>query len=704
MNDAALYALAEQAGFSLRWTDYRGIEHAVTPEVLRAALTAMQIPADSAAIAQDSLDCLREQALAEVPGLLVGRCDRPLPVPAALVARLRQHERVHIQCEDGEWCTAAITHSASGDLQLTSLPAPGYHRLLVGDTPVPLAIAPHRAWLPTDATTRTRIWGLSAQLYSLRRQRPESIGSECGVGDFSALVSLSRLAAMRGADALAISPVHALFSADARHFSPYSPSSRLFLNALHIDVASILSDAGLRALTGELQLNDELARLNALPLIDWPGAAQAKFTLLRQLWRQLGMRWVHSDNTLALSFQAFRQRGGQALEDHATFEALHAVQFGNDPALWHWRTWSPALRDPRSAEVAHFAQAHADAVTFHMFLQWLAARGLTAAQRAARDAGMAIGIVADLAVGTDSGGSHVWSRQTDFLMGLQVGAPPDAINTQGQDWGLTTFSPMALRQRGYAPFIDMLRANLQHAGGLRVDHILGLRRLWVLPSGAKATQGVYLAYPQDELLDLIALESQRHRAVIVGEDLGTVPPGFSATLAERGVLGMQVLWFQRDYGFFVEPSRWSPAVLATTTTHDLPSTAGWWRGRDIDWQAQTGQLPEQVSAAQLQQDRAGDREALWAACGFVEVAEGDTPSIDNTQPIVDAAIHFVAKTPSTLAMIPLEDLLGLDEQPNLPGTIDEHPNWRRRLPHAVDALFDDPAVKTRIDRLNRERS
>ena len=703
MIDDVLHALAQQAGLNLHWTDYKGVDHTVADDVLRAALAAMQIAADSPGIAHSSLEFLREQARNAIPTLLVTRCDQPLRLPAAIAHRLQQHERVQIQREGGDWFSAALMRTAHGELMLEPIAIVGYHTLLVGDTPVPIAVAPRRAFTPTDATTRARIWGLSAQLYSLRRQLPEQTTSECGFGDFTALAHLARNAAMQGADALAISPVHALFSADVRHFSPYSPSSRLFLNVLHIDIASIVNEAGLRGMIAELQLGNELARINALPLIEWPAAARAKLNLLKKLWQQLGSRWMHSDNTLALSFQVFRQRGGANLENHARFEALQTHQFLESSQHWHWRQWPQALRDPASAAVQAFAQANDDEVSLHVFLQWLASRGLASAQRAALESGMAIGIIADLAVGTDNGGSHVWSRQADFLMGLQVGAPPDAINTQGQDWGLTTFSPVALQQHGYQPFLEMLRANLQYAGGLRIDHILGLRRLWVLPSGAQATEGVYLNYPMEDLLNLIALESQRHRAIIIGEDLGTVPPGFSATLADHGILGMQVLWFQRDYGFFIEPSRWSSQVMATTTTHDLPTVAGWWQERDLEWQDKVGQRPQENSLQQLRQDRAGDRDALWAAFCYAEAGEGETPMPFAAQDAVDAAVRFVAQTPAVLAMIPVEDLLGLDEQPNLPGTIDQHPNWRRRLAITVEEFFEQPQVKARIVGLNEER-
>lgn len=721
MSDDVLYTLAEKAGLSLRWTDYRGNERAVSTDVLRDVLATMQLPAATATDARESLERLELAAQIDMPSMLVTRCDQTTRLPAAVLKKIKSSALVRLINEDESQRDVNLEFDYSGQVVLPPLHTPGYHSLLVGDEKIALAVAPHRAYSiqdsTRDASEKSRLWGLSAQLYSLRRKQndraaasvsgsshPDALRiNDGGFGDFTALANLARAAAVRGADALAMSPVHALYGADVSHFSPYSPSSRLFLNALHIDVASIVTEERLRECVISLGLSNELARLQQLELIDWPAAARAKLSLLRKVWSQLGSRWAQSDHKLALSFRVFRQHGGTALEDHARFEAIHTQQFSHDPKLWNWRNWSAPMRDPTSAAVAEFAQQHADEISFHIFLQWLASRGLDAAQTAAREAGMAIGLIADLAVGTDGGGSHVWSRQREFLVGVAVGAPPDAMNTHGQDWGLTTFSPVALQQHAYAPFLEMLRATLRHAGGLRIDHILGLRRLWVLPSGGKATDGVYLSYPQQDLLNLIALESLRHRAVIVGEDLGTVPPGFSQSLTDAGVLGMQVLWFQRDHGFFIEPSRWSSAAMATTTTHDVPPIASWWRGHDIDWLAQIGILPEGTSAESQAEERNHDRQALWSALNYASVCTGEIPAVDDPQVVVDAAIAFVAKTPAPLAIIPLEDLFGLDQQLNIPGTTNQHPNWRRRLSAPAEILLDEPAVKNRLQILNRER-
>lgn len=704
MSDDRLYVLAQRAGLLLSWSDYLGHERVVDADVLRHVLNALQLPANSSAEIDESLERLDVAAMLTLPEMIVGRTNHTTFLPPALQARAHQTLQLHL--EHGPVIDITTEMDTAGRVVLPSIAEPGYHRIETGGAVLTVAIAPTHGFTMahygasngnTNASAKNKRWGLSAQLYGLRR------ANDFGVGDFASLGELARLAAEKGADALAISPTHALFSADSSHFSPYSPSSRLFLNALHIDVDDIVSDQALQAWIAELGLGDELARLRNLELIDWPAVARTKLQALRKIWAQLGPRWVDSEHVLAKSFRAFRQQGGNALENHARFEALHAEMFRQDVKLWHWRNWPQAFRDPQSDAVTDFAAQHVDTVNFHIFLQWLAAKGFSAAQRHARDAGMAIGLIADLAVGTTDGGSHVWSQQQDFLMGLAVGAPPDAINTHGQNWGLTTFSPVALRTRSYAPFIDILRASLRHSGGLRIDHILGIRRLWVTPHGVPATAGVYLSYPEQDLLRLIALESARHKAIIIGEDLGTVPPGFSAMLSDAGVLGMQVLQFQRDRSFFVEPSRWSSQALATTSTHDLPTLGGWWSGRDIEWHQQVGMLPPDNTLEDQQQLRAHDRHMLWGALRHAGVTEEEQPIASEPATAIDAALQFVASTPAPLTIFPLEDICGEIEQPNLPGTIDQHPNWRRRLPEPATDMLKRVAVEKRLEQLRRIR-
>ena len=398
------------------------------------------------------------------------------------------------------------------------------------------------------------------------------------------------------------------------------------------------------------------------------------------MFRRLFDDFLSSDlaaraSRLGDEFFKFCKAGGAQLRSHAVFEALHAARTRADGHFSLWRAWPVSLRAPHSGKVKQFAHDNEKEVQFHCFLQWVADRSLATAQQASKDAGMRIGLISDLAVGMSGEGSHAWSNQYDVLNGLQIGAPPDLYNQNGQNWGLTTFSPWALRTGGFAPFIATLRAALRHAGGVRIDHVMGLMRLWVIPDGAGPQDGTYLAYPLDDLLRLTALESLRHRAIVIGEDLGTVPAGFRETLSRVGIYGMQVLWFERAKRRFLPPQNWSASAAAMTSTHDLPTVAGWWRGHDIETRRELDLVADPDEEIKMRQ---ADRKTLWRSFVRAKAASGEMPAPGEPGRAVDAALEFVAQTPSQLALIPLEDALALEEQPNLPGTIDEHPNWRRR--------------------------
>jgi 4-alpha-glucanotransferase len=654
VSDDSLRELAAAAGLDTQWRDAFGKIQDVTPDTLRAVLGTLGFPAGTDADVSDSRARLAEPAAAHLPPLLVTATGEPaVAMPKA---------RFRLTLEDGG-VRDGVTDEAG---RLPPVDAEGYHRLEIGGGEHTLAVAPRRC-MGLDEAGAARSWGLAVQLYSLRRR------GDGGLGDYPALRRFVTAAARHGADAVAISPVHAQFSADPDRFSPYAPSSRVMLSAVHVgcDLPGQADDA----------------------LIDWPAATRARLARLRAAFDA-----APADE----AFRLWRSEQGEVLERHAQFEALHAHHFAQDPSRWHWREWPEAHRDPASPAVAAFASEHAHAVAFHAWLQFRAADELAAAQRAARAGGMRVGVISDLAVGTDSGGSHAWSRQDEMLIGLTIGAPPDLLGPAGQDWGLVAFSPTGLKRHGYAAFIEMLRAALRHAGGVRIDHVMGLARLWVMPEGAGAANGVYLRFPRDDLLRLIALESRRHRAIVLGEDLGTVPEGFQPALESAGVMGLRVLWFERDKAErFTPPATWTRGAVAMTSTHDLPTVAGWWAGRDLEWREGVGQMRDPAAE---QDGRTRDRSALWdamRASGAAPAAE--PPATWDAWPVVDAAVAHLAGSACDLVLLPMEDALALPEQPNLPGTLDEHPNWRRRLPGEADAVLDDPPVAARLARLDKGR-
>ena len=659
--------LCELAGLATEWSDIFGKVRAVEWEDLSRVLAALELDVEGPDSLRARIAQL-EQEVATLPPLLTAELGAPvqLPVPPG-------PWRLHL--EDGGSLEGSAQAEGAGCM-ITAPDRAGYHRLEIGGREVTLAVAPERCFTVSDALGHegARGWGLALQLYSLRRP------GDGGVGDYEALAQFAREAAGHGAHALAISPVHAQFSADPDRFSPYAPSSRVMLNVLHVAA----EDPG-----------DEAARLEALDLVDWPAVARDRLSRLRRRF----------DDGAAKDpdFLAWREQAGDVLEGHALFEALHADIWGRDNAHWHWQSWPAEFASLEAPGIAGFAREHAHEITFHAWLQYRADRELEGAQQAALAAGMPIGLVSDLAVGADAGGSHCWTHQGESLRGLTIGAPPDLLQVHGQNWGICAFSARGLRQHGFRAFIEMLRGAMQHAGGVRVDHGMGIARLWIIPEGQTADHGTYLAFPEDDLRRLIKLESVRNRAIVLAEDLGTVPEGFQERLQEAGIDGMRVLMFERGEDGFAAPESWTRLASAMTSTHDLPPVAGWWSEHDITERARILDTPQEDQDRE-RTERAGDRVALWQAMRQSGSASGDAPALDDTDTVVDAAIAHTARSACELLMAPVEDALALSDQPNLPGTTTEHPNWRRRLSAPAGAVLADGRVQARLATVRALRS
>jgi 4-alpha-glucanotransferase len=565
---------------------------------------------------------------------------RPIPLPPG------GHGPVELLFEDGARSTPTVDHDGT----IPATDRIGYHQLIVGDRAYMLAVAPRRCpEVPRHA------WGVSLQIPALRGTPAAPFG------DAGTLAETAAAFGHAGAQAIAISPTHALFPGALHRISPYSPSTRLFRNVL-------LADPTLIGVPVPPACGDEL--------IDWPAAGARRLEALRSAYALAG-------DAAKAAAQAWRRQRGAELEAHARFDALHA-RFGGEG----WRDWPLPYQDAGGEAVIRFAAEAEGDIAFFAFLQWLTDLSLATAQRAARDR-MRIGLIADLAVGMTGDGSHAWSAPDDLLAGLTIGAPPDSLGPDGQNWGITALDPFALERSAFRPFIATLRAAFAHAGGLRIDHALGLDRLWVIPEGAEATQGAYLTMPADHLKRIVAIEAHRAQAIVIAEDLGTVPPGLRDGLAARCMLGMRVLPFERDAdGAFVPPRDWDAQAVAMTGTHDTPTVVGWWRGRDLDWRERLGGRPDRIA-------RERDKAGLWTMLGEDGPPPADAP--------LDTILSAVAEAPAPLAIVPVEDLLGLEEQPNLPGTVDTHPNWRRRLPGETGALLARRAVARRTQMLTARR-
>lgn len=605
--DAALRAAARTAGLMPQWEDVSGRHCEVAPDVLRAVLQVLQPQAREVDAPLHTAICGEAVVL---PGAAGAAC---------WVDEAGQHVDAR-QVAAGKWLVP---------LQ------PGYWHWQQGPRRIAVAVAPQKAWWPSQVD---RGWGLAVQVYSLRS------AGDAGIGDSAGCIPWLQRLAQHGGQAVALSPMHAGLPPGDGH-SPYSPSDRRWLDPLQASLLQAAPDAARAVMAADRALSEAVNAATAMRRIDWPGAADLKWRWLRSTRVQL----QQSQPDLWAEVCQWQAEAGPALREYSVLAA-----------------------DARSGSAQD-----------HVFAQWVAQRCWRQLHSQARSNGAAIGLIADLAVGCAPEGAEARSQPHAMLAGLELGAPPDAFNTHGQAWGITGFSPLALRRQGYAPFINLLQAVMAGRGGVRIDHILGLHRLWVLPQGASARDGVYLRFPLQDLLNLLVLESWRHHCMVIGEDLGVVPAGIRQQLAARGVLGVDVLPFARDATGFLPAERWRRDAVAMPSTHDLPPLGGWLRGRDLRWRARLGEI-EDLPAALAQ--RGGDAAAL---AGMIHGGN-----------VEEAALGLLAKSPSRLALLPLEDALGLRTQVNLPGTVGVHPNWRRRLPLQWNAS----ALQSRLQRISKGRN
>lgn len=549
--------------------------------------------------------------------------------------------------------------------------------------------APIACHLPEPLRSGGRAWGFSVQLYGL------CSSDNWGIGDFGDLRRLVEEAARLGASAIQLNPLHALFLQRPNHISPYAPSSRIFLNALYIDVEEIADLAecdGARARLAEPVFQESLARLRTKSLVDYPGVAAKKLPVLRLLYRSFRERHLNAGTSVrAAAFRDFVTRGGERLQNFAVFEALSTrfASAGNGT----WQNWPVEFRNPHNPAVRNFASNHAEDVGFALYLQWIAAEQLHRAADLATSLGMTIGLIADLAVGTEASGADTWGDQDLIAFGAELGAPPDQFNAEGQCWGVPPWRPQVLRNRRYQPFVDLLRGSMSWAGGLRVDHVMAIERQFWVPRGRFGPDGGYVSFRFDELSSVLAQESVRHHCLVVGEDLGTVPAGFRERLAHAQILSTRVLYFERESdGRYRPPDAYPLLSVAHAGTHDLPPIEGYLAGGDIDARRRIGLYRGRADEAAARAARDDDVACLLDALAPIIGGVMATPSDAR-----DAIHRFLAKSGSGLVLIQIEDVVGQADQANLPGTIDEYPNWRRKYAFSVDGLAGADAFKHLAD-------
>jgi 4-alpha-glucanotransferase len=684
-----LEQLAEEMGIEACFSDVLGRTVHASADTKRQILSAMGIRASNEAEIQGALDASRRSDwLRPLQPVQVVRAGTPVKVGVVTSAR-NDEVAWRLTLEVG---TVLSERRKVADLALLSdydldgsrlerrclvlshnLPW-GYHQLAIddGDATMTIIVTPGRCWLPPAFDDGRGLWGVATQLYLLRSRR------DWGIGDFGSLRELISAVASLGADVIGLNPLHALLHDRSDQPSPYSPASRLLLDFLNIDVTALpelSASAEAHAIVNSDEFRSALRSCRTAYLLDHAAVAALKETVLKSLFKTArgardGERWR--------AFEQFRNEHADILEQHCLFLALRDHFSAENPDLTDWHRWPQEYQDPSSPAVARFADRNEERLEYLAWLQWLADAQLATASDAAQQAGMAVGLYRDLAVGANRAGAETWSNRAAVVSDVEVGAPPDPFNSAGQKWGLPPFHPHALRQEAYRSFLELLRANMRHAGALRIDHVMGLHHLYWVPAGEPASAGAYVRYPLDDLLGILALESHRQRCMVIGEDLGTVPEGFRDRLAECNILSYRVLMFEREStGEFRPPSAYPRLGLCVFGGHDLPTIKGWWTGKDIDLKRDIGVLGSAEEASRERDARERDKEQLIRALRLEGLLEGAS---DPDMTALMRAIHsFLARSSSFLAMAQLDDLLDEADPINVPGTLREYPNWRRRL-------------------------
>lgn len=723
--ERALRTLARRLGLQTTYRDGRQIQRTVPVSTLHAVLESMGFAAATVEEAQRVLAELHRQEWQNVVDRVIVRspADRD---PRLILSLPFGAESLHnvaiegtIQNEIGEKHTfhyhgrACHVHESReiGGQRVcrVALPFPscsscGYFQLHVHisgkgmsiDRTALVIVPPSHCHIPEPSR---RSWGIALQLATLQSS------TNWGCGDFQDLRRVMSWAGEHGADTVGVNP---LLSAVPGVISPYSPSSRLFLNPLYIDITAVpefQSSEQIRRRIRDAPFRRALASLRTRALVDYEGVRALKRTVFEQLYREFRLRHLRNRTDRAQEFFRFLEREGRNLFRFAVFQTLsESFEFSA------WRQWPSVYRDPDSLTVAQFARRHDDQIRFHQYLQWVCQDQLQTLNQDARRTNLALGLYHDLPIGVHPDGADAWIFQDQFARGMTIGAPPDTFNIHGQNWGLLPLNPSALRIHGYELFIETVRRIMRLGGMLRIDHALGLFRLFWIPDQAPNPSGVYVRYPVDELLAIIALESVRAQTMVVGEDLGTVTPQIRHRLARSGMLSYRLLLFERTAtGEFRRPSSYPRQALVAATTHDLPTLRGFWAARDIELKTHLHIYPTSRMAREERRQRLRDRRALLRALH----QEGLLPpefSLDRvpeqlTDELCEALYRYLARAPSRMMIVTIEDLIGEIEAPNLPGVPEAaYPSWRLKLTRPMDEWMNDPVVHRLIAAVQQERT
>lgn len=687
MSDSApetpLSKLAEVAGVAETFTDVWGESHPVAEENLRSILKALGFDAstDKAILAELSrLETSRARSMIDTVVLVNADGEQALPLqrpPEGKPLVRLENAMVPTGHFDSEKLTISLAKPLAPGLYEGRLEADLYRETIQDH--FTLIVAPERGFTPAPVEKGERLWGVNVPLYAVRSAR------NWGVGDMEDLKGVARYAAGVGADCLGLLPLHALPNEEPFGISPYYPWSRLWINAIYIALDKIpeFSAPAVAEYVARAEVKARISAAREAKLVNYAEVWKLKLEALRLMFAAFDR-----DSRRGGAFDLWREERGEPLAAFAVFCALRGALAAKSGGPSHWKEWPAEYRAFESPAVKRFAQAHSDEVEFHAWLQWLAERQLAEAARDALAAGMSVGLYLDLALGVDPGGPDAWAFQKILALDASAGCPPDPFSLLGQDWGLPPVKPEAHREGGYLFGGRTLDANMRHAGALRIDHAAMLARLFWVPAGKMPKDGAYVTYPIAEQLALLRALSAAHRCLVIGEDLGTVPDEVREGLAESGFFSYKLLMFEREWDkTFKAPFNFPVEALVSFATHDLPTLDGWWTGRDLEVKRELARYPDEETEAKDAEERLLDKKRLVDALVWQKLLpegyappEGENPPKDELDRLAVAVHAYMARSWSALLLANMDDLHGNLEMQNLPGTVQEHPNWRRKLP------------------------
>ena len=723
MDKALIERLAQLRGMGDAYHNYRGELQYFSLETKAGILNAMGCVVDDG-----------NALAAEIAQLETARLRKFLPlVASARSTRIGFDMNVtarefggtivwHVHLEDGSRLDGAVSSADCAEVwrgevagswitrrrfELAADLPPGYHefeaRIAGGAADhCLLIVSPPKCFEPPALAAGRRLWGLAVQLYTLRSLK------NWGIGDFGDLEMLIRWVASCGAGFIGVNPLHALAPADPARSSPYSASSRHFLNALYISVPAVpeFSDCvAARARMADAEFAHRLAGVRAAQLVDYRGVADLKFEILALLYQDFRDKHLAKRSERGRDFLEFVARRGLPLQMHARFDALDRHFRTAQGTSSGWMSWPQEFRDVNGSAAARFALEHREEVDFFAYLQWLAHEQLVQAQALARELGMPIGLYGDYAVGANPSGSETWVDEASYCLGAEIGAPPDPLALKGQGWGIPPPDPASMQAQRLQGFIQLIRDNMRYYGALRLDHVMSLYRLWWVPAGCAATAGAYVHYPLQQLMTVLSLESARSSCLVVGEDLGVVPDEMRKAMPEFGLYHYKVLLFEKVAGRFRRPDEFVREALAAATTHDLPTLRSYWEAHDIELRRRLNLFPSAEIENDIVQQRDRDRDMLLSALREqgINPAHPSAPLEPYTDELGQALHLYLARSSSALVALQIDDLLGMTDPVNVPGTFAEYPNWQRKVTASIEDMAARSDLARRLDEINRAR-